>query len=154
MKKIPIDEAPAGPEMDAAIARALGCNVTIGKREGRQAAFCNCESREHENPITYVSRMLKRYSQDIEAAWELVEWLHQRIDEAEDGNPDALPFALAWYQRLRLEFGRKTGWWASFDARNIKGIEPSFLCIAETARLAICRAFLKANGIEYIEVPE
>jgi len=157
MSKIPIDEAPAGPAMDAAVAGALGYEVEWSPQpDGQKVPIYldgEVNSRSGGRWIGWRPnwRIVPEYSTDIAKAWELVEQIHQCINKAEDGDPDILPFDLGWYQRLRLNFGQRSGWWASFDARNIKGIEPSFLCIAETAPLAICRAFLKANGVEYVE---
>jgi hypothetical protein len=93
MPQIPVDECPAGPAIDAAVAEALGWHEDTGwwmdkDNEIQEAACIGCNSKSTWSPST-----------DITEAWEL------------------------WEK-------------------------------AETAPLAICRAFLKANGVEYVEVPE
>lgn len=153
MPKIPVDECPAGPEMDAAVAEALGqCGHYLKPENGSGQYKCvKCEQR-FAGLAYKEGYSVKSYSTDIAAAWELVDWMHRRISEAESGNESTLSFNTKLYQRLQL-FAWSNGeeWLASFDRRNIAGFSNGFVSIADSVQLAICRAFLKANGVTHIE---
>jgi len=129
MPKIPIDQAPAGPEMDAAVAKVLGLSE-----------FNDWPERwEHIISHNWNETL---YSTDIAAAWELVENI------AQDG----------WRLELRAKLLHREairGYSLSFD-KLMDDSTLDYICISEcsSVALAICRAFLKANGVEYIEVPE
>jgi len=113
MPKTPIDEAPAGPAMDAAVAEALGYECVCDEES------LDCPIHCDDDPWTK-----RRYSTDIAAAWKLVERECMRLGWTEDWG---VPYAAC--RQLVCEYGEK---------------HPE----------AICRAFLKANGIEFVEVLE
>ena len=130
-----VDDCPAGPALDAAVAKALGCDVMMEKYAGRLAAFCSCELREHENPTMYVSGMLKCYSRDIAAAWELEQEMpyFKLIRSSSTYWQCKSVFCGDWLDHLCSSCGCQ-----SADA--------------ETVPLAICRAFLKAKGVTEVEI--
>lgn len=146
MAKIPVDEAPAGPEMDAACAEAMGhqvyyCDIrkqffvasskdAFEEMQERSALFVNTCS---DKPARYCQRLPKP-STRIEHAWQLVEsddWPESWVidPEGKDG---------AWIYE-----------WEWLDEQNLIPI-----CGGNPASLAISRAFLKAKGVTEIEVPE
>jgi len=123
MPKTPVDEAPAGPEMDAAVAKVLGLNEF------------NDWPERWEHIISHNWNEMS-YSTDIAAAWGLWQQLAKRFRWAEVMIIEASQSAMTLYHPTDSEF--------------IRPVE----AFGETVPLAICRAFLKANGVEYIEVPE
>jgi len=119
MKQIPVDECPAGVEIDAAVAKAIGWQkITIGPgAENKLMA----SGRDLDNRI----RVVLQFSQDIEAAWELWEDVKKKV----------------WADFIdELEWRADTS--CTFDV--LRYITP----------LTITRAYLKAKGVEFVEVPE
>lgn len=121
MAKIPIDEAPAGPAMDAAVAEVLGWRQLSYRlwhdRDGRERWIDNKDGTW--SPSTGIA-----------AAWELFKKLRER--------QPPVTFQLDGWDHHWVCWVDKEGInrWAK----------------AQTASLAICRAFLKANGVEYLEL--
>ena len=129
--KIPVDECPAGPAMDAAIAKILNGHSFDGlgrieNRGGTIAEFCKICNK----PRGY--HRLWSYSTDIAAAWELFKELKEKQS----------PVTI--YQ---IDGWKNHSWtcWIDRDGSNLRAD-------ANSAPLAICRAFLKAHGVEYIDV--
>ena len=119
MSKIPVDECPAGPEMDAAVAKALGWHW----HDGRGTA----------GP----------------SYWETATGDFAHIDDFEPSTE----IAVAWGFASGVLNGRHLTF--EGDKWTIWHFEECDLCddaIAETAALVLSRAFLKANGVEYVEV--
>jgi hypothetical protein len=124
--KIKIDECPAGPAMDAAVAEVLGWENLHWEEVDRGPNHYAPEGWWGDGPNgeCYLD---KSYSTDnIAAAWELLSHFDEYIRICRTSND-------IWY----------------FDTVDLV-IETQ----ATSAPLAICRAFLKANGIEFVEVPE
>ncbi len=110
MKRIPIDECPAGLAIDAAVAEV------------------------YTGPGIKLRVVLETFcpSTDIAAAWELVEhWMAENKENT---------FDIVSNQEPKLR------WLAFFESDKSM--------IADTAPLAITRAYLKAKGVEFIEVPD
>lgn len=125
MPKIPVDECPAGPAMDAAVAEALGYE-------------CACNECLFICPIHSSDPDVKlHYSTDIAAAWEVIEYLRGETISN-------LGIKIGWDDHFSI---RVAGYWKRYD-------DWWYDAEAETFPLAICRAFLKANGVEFVEVPE
>ena len=110
MKRIPVDECPAGPALDAAVAEV------------------------YKGPGVKLRVALETFqpSTDIAAAWELLE----SLTEDESG------ISLLPYLNRDIE----GEWWMGFDTR--------FVIKANTAPLAITRAYLKVKDVEWVEVPD
>jgi len=123
-----IDELEAGRELDALVAeKVMKCKTATKEWNGVLHPFCCCDGSDHEQRCTYVPGMLAYYSTDIAAAWEVVE----RFDN--------FSLSRAWSMN-----GQKVGvacWLAG-----------GFVDLAATAPLAICRAALKAVGVETVEL--
>jgi len=142
MAKIPIDEAPAGPAMDAAVAEALGWlpyesdGVWYWKdMSDDDFPYWN----HHANGYGFVED-LKPWSPstDIAAAWELADKISFRQDSTLGC------FSVHCY-----------GWIGEcWEAGWVDQPVGDVVARAHTAPLAICRAFLKANGVEYLEIGE
>jgi len=137
MPKTPVDECPAGPEMDAAVAETLGYEVEWSEQPdgSKTPIYLAGEVASRSDGWTQRPhwRIILSYSIDIDiaAAWELIEKLKNE------------------YKLLAELMDWPKGWFVVFSHAPIK-----YSAIAETAPLAICRAFLKAKRIEYIEVSE
>ncbi|MGD8499539.1 MAG: hypothetical protein PVJ86_02765 [Phycisphaerales bacterium] len=140
--KVPVDECPAGPEIDAAVAQALGYEVQWSPQpDGFRAPIYLVGT------ITWYDDGVDRphwtivpnYSLEIAAAWELIERLK---DKAFDVSLE-----------IRWDF---SCWAACFfgDWTSGYGGDAIYRAEGETAPLTISRAFLKANGMEYVEVLE
>lgn len=133
MSKILVDECPAGPEMDAAVAEVLTGHSFdgIGKietRDGTIAEFCRICGK----PKGYHGRL--PYSTDIAAAWPV-----HRAACAMLFSKRRLYFE-AIQEQTRLEDGSLVVW-------------PDVLVtLADIFPEAICRAFLKVSGIEHVEM--
>jgi len=128
MKQIPIDECPAGTYLDVAVAKAQyhGEHLVI---DFKHRLFSTSD-----RAISCIK--LSRYSTDIAPAWELVEELHdQSIFMCLSDENDLYE----WYCGLTN----------AIDDRTI-----SFEIGADTAPLAITRAYLKAKGVEFVEVAD
>ena len=149
MPKIPIDECPAGPAMDMAVAEALGWHIEFWQ-DGADGGCELCdEEGNHVRPWSYDPSPRWRWSPstDIAAAWELVIWCRANIEGQSlrlvgPEHPDESGCAF------------ENGWDASFVNSQYVYTDIGQHTNADTAPLAICRAFLKANGIEHMEVPE
>ena len=114
MPKIPVDECPAGLAMDAAVAECLGW-----KR-------CPGEKIDHWIPPDFDMPIVRSWSTDIAAAWELAELCkHGR-------------FGVGWSESWVVPYC----------------VLGDIHIYAETVPLAICRAFLKARGGTHVEVPD
>jgi hypothetical protein len=112
MTRVPVDQAPAGPALDAVVAEMQYTDVVI------DLDHCRMVSSEGICEIP-------RYSTDIAVAWELVEDVRKSgwadfIDELEAGADSIDPFEVFHY------------------------LSP----------LTITRAYLKAKGIEEIDIPD
>jgi hypothetical protein len=127
MPKIPVDECPAGPHMDAAVAE-LGIQfpTSIEYDEDGNLRYYHSDGMWGE--------LVSSYSTDIAAAWGFEKSLEvdQRFDyimhlfnlvATDLGAPDFLTFNKAVYWRM-----------------------------THASPLDRCRAFLKANGVEFVEV--
>ena len=135
MSKTPIDEVPAGPALDAAVAEALGW-----KWMAYPAPATGKMLRGLYPPRRYKEEFAAKgdepvgvfdvlpYSTDIGTAWELIEELKDK------------------HKLLAILMEWPKGWFVELCHTPIK-----YRGIADTASLAICRAFLKANGVEYVE---
>ena len=123
MPKIPIDECPAGPAMDAAVAEALGWHWHDGRGTAGPSYW---ETADGDTAYIWDFEP----STDIVAAWELIENLKKRRPMV----------------TIQLD-GWGSTWICWVDNNNMNQWEKG-----ETAPLTICRAFLKANGVEYVEV--
>jgi len=123
MTKIDVREAEAGPELDAACAEAMGWERSTGGWLWRAN-----ESGTHVRSICDWGP-----STDIEGAWELVEAMRHAAWDISVRAVVAMPDECSVYK----------------DDEH--GVEIEVLAIADTAPLAICRAFLLASGIEEIE---
>jgi hypothetical protein len=122
MPKIPVDECPAGPEMDAAVAEALGFKTKGFEYADGSKIFLCLVGKTASGNVAW--RSIPAYSTDIAAAWVLAE-----------------------KERMRI------GWTEAWDVPYAACRE--LICeYADKHPLAICRAFLKANGVEHVEVPE
>jgi len=141
MKRIPIDECPAGPEIDAAVAKARyseielvidlehGLIATSETRlcESLESGWIGWKSTLNGEVESFCLKLLK-YSTDITEAWELV-------DGAGIQHAPSIYRIARWYCNFMVDGEQIESW-------------------ATTAPLAIIRAFLKAKGIEFVEVPD
>jgi hypothetical protein len=157
MKRIPIDECPAGPALDAAAGKALGwTEYEIDGLRFWQAPAQEEQPGEWESTGYFIypthsdlhfelpahlrlygGKGTWRPSKDIAAAWELVEDLYKQAGE--------------WISTTRSHKGNYCAgvigtvsdwdWW-------------EYSSEADTAPLAITRAYLKAKGVEFVEVPD
>lgn len=142
MKRIPINECPAGAEIDAAVEEAQGRPgyfsdyvIINEKRYDIETWIRKPWTPEQPQPGQRIGRMPRKYSTDIQAAWELVE---SRIAENEKNVFDVVS-------------SREPGlrWMAFFDrGKKVRS------AMADTAPLAITRAYLNAKGVVFVEVPE
>jgi hypothetical protein len=125
MPKIPVAQAPAGPALDAAVAEArTGNKWEEGWMQGVR-------------PYPW--------STDIAAAWELVEAEYMAIIPLDNG---------MWVAPLDVAM---TNYWNSPDgelALSYYELHLGNSIVADTAPLAIARAYLKAKGVEEVEVPD
>jgi hypothetical protein len=126
MPGIPVDEAPAGPAMDAAVAEALGWGYINSSRFG---GWC---WRYPDDITGWLYEKPPRFSTDIAAARGL--W-GGHITILKIGN------------RCQCILHPKYGY--CIELLLSKATAEGY-----TAAHAICRAFLKANGIEYVEVTD
>lgn len=142
MPTMPVDECPAGPAMDAAVAEALAIqggrcepllNVfSLTKNGWELQTRCRWCWKEMENGVSDFCPKypFPPYSTDIAAAWELVEWCRTNLN--------SLATFIEWKKGWDINFSNGSRAYGSF---------------AKTCPLAICRAFLEANGVEHVEVP-
>jgi hypothetical protein len=111
--------------MDAAVAEALGYECVCDEEP------LDCPIHCDDDPWTK-----RRYSTDIAAAWQPIEILR------DNGK----------HVTITLPVGQGLEVWV----REIipLGLSDGLRTVADSLPLVICRAFLKANGVKYIEVPE
>jgi len=149
MKQIPIDECPAGPELDAAVAKARyseielvidlehGLIATSETRlcESLESGWIGWESILKGEAESFCLKLLK-YSTDITEAWELMELEKMAIIPLKSDRWLAIPYSAIPddYTAYRIDLA---------DGE-----------IASTAPLAITRAYLKAKGVEFVEVAD
>ena len=135
MKQILVDECPVGVEIDAVVAEMVGDPgyfsdyvVINGTRKDIETWISKDWTPEEPPPGCYAGEMPYGYSIDIWSAWELIDRM-------------GMQYAPSIYQIAR--------WYCSFlvDGERIESC-------ATTAPLAITRAFLRAKGIEFVEVPD
>lgn len=131
--KVPIDETPVGEAMNAAIAEILGLTVEWRRYGSEPYAvyldghYIGPNGVEEEN-----WKDIQIFSIDIELAWRL--W---------DGNITVYKIDNQCQCLLDPEY-----------EPCMKLLSSKATAMSDTIAHAICRAFLKANGVEYIEVPE
>ena len=128
MPKIPVDECPAGPALDATVAEALGLKTKWFEYADSKMRLCLVGKTASGN-VDW--RSIPAYSTDIAAAWGL--WDADMTIHRQDGQCHCI---------LSPEYGLC-----------MELLLSKASAVADTAPLAICRAFLKANGVEYVEVP-
>lgn len=123
-----------GPHLDALIAeKVFGCSPKPGERN---LFWCGC-SQGHIDPDTYSCGELPKYSADISAAWEVVEYLPklvERINHATDG-----PLIL-----IHMEQGYPTDYFIRIELESFSHEASSEISMPH----AICLAALKAVGVE------
>lgn len=141
-KQIPVDDCPAGPALDAAVAKVLGWADLVFDAytpAGRQLCGTHPSGR---GGFDGNGRMIvTRWSADIARAWELVEEAHFSIWCA--GGPDKWVWGAGYWRE-----GNLLCW--SYDLDPEDCLSP----MCEITSLAITRAFLKAKGVEFIEIDE
>ena len=138
MTKTPIDDFPAGPLLDAEVARILGW-TELRKME-------NCDDWKGKPPggPWYV---IPRYSVDIGAAWRLDEIAREKLDRC-------------WVYITNVMLGpeyKEEGFSVIFhECGKPLSHKPSIYGHSEgqTLPLAITRAFLKSQGVEEVEVKD
>ena len=132
MPKIPIDEVPAGPGMDIAVALTLGLGDIFQDGSNyyvasNRAAFQRMkETGRIYEQAGHFCYPLATYSTDIAAAWKLAETYKHG------------GFGVGWSESWGVPYCMMG------DAYEY----------GDTVPLAICRAFLKANGVEFVEVTD
>jgi hypothetical protein len=149
MVKIPVDECPAGTVMDAAVAKALShlvfCQLDFDRwfiasdRDAFQQGLMNglfWEGGGGREPRYCLD--MPNYSADIAAAWKLFSYLCK----------EWFCVKSIFIKDLRIKVNLYR------DSKALLYADPTITAIAQYAPLAITRAFLKANGVEYIEVPD
>ncbi len=159
MPKVPVDECPAGPAMDAAVAQALGIK-TFPHPELWDGSFGGggwCPICKHsfssDAQADEISCLYPpQYSTDIAAAeklWDKLAEDHWVVSVCYGPGRDGCSYASV---QMQLDI------FLAIDllARIIDLLTRSPMDMdakGETKALAISRAFLKANGVEEIEVP-
>lgn len=140
MPKIPVDECPASPAMDAAVARALGLKVDWSEQpDGRKVAiYLGGEIDSKDGYGRWIGWrpnwcIVAQYSTDIAAAWGLLPKMQSAYGILLGILHDVTECKIM--KNNKPIIGRAEGEAIKRDAH------------------AICRAFLKANGVEEIEVP-
>jgi hypothetical protein len=149
MPKIPVNECPAGPAMDAAVAKALGWR-NLHWREVDRESNHYAPGGWWGNGPNGECYLDKGYSSDIVAAWKLdrIGWRWQFWE-----TPETLAVTLftsiemasdAAWESPRLPEGTIVvqNRWEDSESK------------VDAYALGRCRAFLKANGVEFVEVLE
>lgn len=133
MRQVSVDECPAGPWLDAAVAKALGYEVKGAFLDG---VFFPAGCVKDGEWVSF-NRDLGGWwpSTDLAAAWELVEESDLFVDNFLTKNEDGKYIVCPIY----AGFGEYPEYYEGAD---------------ENVALAITRAFLKARGIARIEVPD
>lgn len=132
-----VDDCPAGPGMDAAVARVLGqvaCDQWRLMRASPPTYYMEVDMETKDRPCGHsncypVDSGPPPHSVRIGRAWELVEKMKLHVGPIVD------------------DLGRTSGWYCA-DDHDLN--EAAVFHGGGTAPLAICRAFLKANGVEEI----
>jgi hypothetical protein len=143
MPKIPVDKAPAGPALDAAVAQVLGWPVLRS-----DSPECK-RDEDYLPPFLYWNEGWDRLdlmrsredggiikwspSNDIAAAWELA------LNPPESDDHMAVHL-------LSVSQDARGFWWARFG--NLPG------AAGDTTPLAITRAYLLAHGVTGVEVAD
>lgn len=149
-----VDEMPAGREMDALIAEKVmghrpeyGCFVDDGHSDDCVTDICDCVIAEslHKDGEKFPDKCQYwrvvdpfPYSTDIAAAWEVVE-------KIKDTNMDSYKYGANSFELSRNRPMQPSRLYACRFNSNNNGYS-----YAETASLAICRAALKAVGVNEI----
>jgi len=134
MKRVPISECPAGPWLDAAVAKAIGYEVNGASVDDTFYPAGCIKSGE----FVSFNRNLGAWwspSTDITAAWELVEEGDLLVENFLTKNEDDKYVICHKYHGF--------GEWPEYYEGN-----------DEDVSLVIARAFLRAKGVEYVEIPE
>jgi hypothetical protein len=128
MAKISVTDCPAGPALDAAVAKVLGNKIALDK-QGQPY-------HEHLILAGVIIKYVDRYSTDMTVAWEL--WCatggEKRLHEYSDGSCTCFLGGMS--------FGGSSDY--------ADGVYAS----ADKASLAITRAFLLAHGVTEVEVTD
>lgn len=149
MPKIPIDEAPAGPAMDAAVAEALGWKRTL-MHPVDYHNWTNYPNVWYITPDGIIENVtnIPPYSTDIAAAWGLdkTAWRWKFYE-----TPNTLAVILFTSIEMQCEAAWISPSWpeGTIVIQNLWQDDK-----ASTYALGRCRAFLMTNGVEYVEVPE
>jgi hypothetical protein len=142
--KIPVDEAPAGAALDAAIEVQLGHPGRFydyvhinGKRYDVRTWIPEGFTPEDPPAGQSIGRMPKPYSTEITMAWLLLEDLRNSKHK---------------HVSITLPVGDS----CEIRVREIVplGLSKGFRISAQEFPLAASRAFLKVNGVKYVEVPD
>jgi len=129
-----VDEAPAGKAMNWAISKVLTGHLFCGagrmeNRDGLVAEFCTvCDEPKGYHGYDNYRR--------VENAWRLIEILRDNGKHVTITLPVGQGFEV-WVRKIVP-----------------LGLSEGLRTVADSLPLAICRAFLKANGVEHVEVPE
>jgi hypothetical protein len=126
--KVSIDDFPAGPRLDAEVARILGWT------ELRKMEHCDDWKGKPPDGPWYV---IPRYSTDIGAAWNLVKVVLE--------SP---------YDRFKIEVHWDEDTTETLFPTYMCQITDDEAWFCNTAPLAITRAFLKVGGVEEIEIED
>ena len=121
--RVPVDDCPAGPRLDAACAEAMGWKLEDGFWWKDGHITQPAENDPWENQIAWAP------SARIEHAWVLMEAERLHVG----------PLEHSWYCSDRHNFN------------TIEPFGATTVMVAETAALAICRVFLKARGVKIVE---
>jgi hypothetical protein len=146
---VKIDEMPAGREMDALVAeKVMGEKLCAGVEAWAAVSGAIChgllDGPNHINPTQpyrqdgrWTFAMVPTYSTDIAAAWQVFERL---MDIADEQNGRAK--RIIWNTPFCL-FRGEALWYVAYDYEHCEEAGRG-----DTAALAICRAALKAVGVE------
>jgi hypothetical protein len=138
-----IDNMPVGRELDALVAeKVMGLKPCVFKEKGSisgMVRFWECECKTsgacypiNKEAISHHNSMLSKYSTDIAAAWEVLEFLKNKL------NIDCM--SLEWDNKYRCYIRLDDD-----DIDDDVDADIKFYCgIAESPSLAICRVALKA----------
>jgi hypothetical protein len=137
MAKIPVTDCPAGPALDAAVAKVLGwTDLTFNAYTPVGRKLCGTHPSGKGGFDGHGRMIVTRWSEDIARAWEL--WCamdgEKRLHEYSDGSCTCFLGGMSYG--------------GSSDYAD--GVHAS----ADKAPLAITRAFLLAHGGTEVEVPD